>query len=453
MDRVVIVPNLIYAVLVAVTFALLLTRPKVGAFVYLGAILLAPAANIAGLTPRIELVLVPLGLFARVLAGERAKRPPRIALPLVLFAVWLIWIGFATIISPEAINWIGSYGFARLVGVSLLFFSIPWNEEDIIRAQWIFVVSAVPIALLTIGQLAGFGWAMTLTNSGYSPSTSAVISLQQSNMSIGGSIFRGVGVFGNVSPAAAYFVLVIGIGLLLAAVRQWSARQNVLLFVSIMFAFLGGFATLSATFFGGVTAIWIVALIVAGRRVRTVVGKRVVFWFGLFLLAGVILVAQDEEIQGQVRYQIGDLLTGERFASRYGVAGIADEAWRYVINNPILGAGLTKTSIFAGDSLYLSLLFPGGFVGGFLFLIPVVMLLWLGWRGNVGSRIVMAWTLGVLVIGVSCDGMLIARLGDWWWAMQGMLLAASIERRALLSAAETPSKRDPYIFASRVRPL
>jgi hypothetical protein len=445
------------AALIIAIFCLFLTRPKIGALAYLAAILLAPTIAIGGATPRIELVLVPLGLIARMLFRTHTWRRPGLSLWLAMFVVWWIWLAFVTIVSPEATNWTGLYGVARLIGVSILFCSIEWTEDDIVRAQWIYLLSAIPVGLLTMGQLLGFGWAMTITNVGYSPASAAVIANQQLAQDTFGGLFRGVAVFGNVSPAGAYFVLVIAVGLLLAVIRPWARPQKILLIACISIAFIGGFATLSGTFFGGLAVVWGVALIAAPANARGRVLRRVVVWGGLGLLLATILVGRDEMIRAQVQYQFDRLVSSGRLQGRYGSEGITYEAWQYVLANPIQGAGLTYSSIFSGDSLYLSVLFPTGFVGAVLFALPIVALMWLGWRGGVGSRFVLVWTLGILLIGISCNGMFIARLGDWWWAMQGMLISAwSLGTTELVtnrSFERMPRNPRGYMRSSSVRPL
>ncbi len=385
------------------------------------------------------MLLVPLALLSRIMhVGKQTIHRLRISTWLIFLFIWLSWIILLTISSSNNVNWIGIYGVTRLVALSLIFFSIRWTEKDIINSQWIFVISAIPVGLLSIGQLLGLKWAMYITRLAYLPYSSVVFEEQEWFSVTREDIFRGLGVFGNVSPAGTFFGLVIGINLFLITINRDISFKRSILYSTLFFAFFGGFSTLSGTFIGIALIVPFLTFLTVPNINRRSLIKPISFYIIFFLFLGSFLVFQNENVMSHVQYQIKGLLTGERFQSRYGIEGVTHDAWQYVLKNPVQGAGIIETDIFSGDSLYTFLLFTGGFLGFLLFMIPLIGILKIGLYNNIIARIATLWTLCILITGVSSNGMFIVRLGDWWWAMQGMFLSfygSSAEFKGNIKAA------------------
>jgi hypothetical protein len=132
--------------------------PRTGAYLYLGSVLLAPVALFGGSFVRIEMVLVPLMLGISFL--QRGLRWPGALLPMVAWSVWGLLVSLST---GDEINWIGSYALVRLVALSIIFASIGWTERDFFRVQILFCVTAIPMAILSIGQVLSVPLVRQLT--------------------------------------------------------------------------------------------------------------------------------------------------------------------------------------------------------------------------------------------------------------------------------------------------
>jgi hypothetical protein len=413
-------------------------RPKPAAMAFLVVILFAPLGQFREWTPRMEQFVLPLLFLPRILLSENTAQ--RIINPssLWILVLWLLWVvvsgligGGLDIISSS--GWLtGVGGLARFLVVAFFFYSFDWTSDDLYWVNQLFVLSAIPIAVFSLGQLAGFDLVRDATLAWYNPWTSSVVESQY-EAELSGSLFRAVGVFGNVAPAASYYILVlfVGLHLIIQGKTGDAPLTRFLIFGGVMAALVGGLSTLSGTFVGGLATLPGVLLLVHRRGTR----MKDLFLLGIILAGSVcvayVVIQSEEAWLDQLSYQVGGLITGERLRSRYAdTSGILWDAWELVMSNPLIGASGRQESVFVGDSLYIVLLFTGGFVGLALFMIGALTISVLSWRSSAAGRLTALWLLGSLLVGISANGMFLARLGDWWWAVQGIALSIVRSNRA-----------------------
>ena len=393
--------------------------PRIGAYLYLVGSLLAPVTVFGGSFVRIEMVLVPLMLGISFL--QRGLRWPGALLALVAWAVWVLLVSLST---GDEVNWIGCYALVRLVALSIIFASIEWTERDLVRVQLLFCVAAIPMAILSIGQVLSVPLARQLTELAYT-TPSANVFLRQVALESEGYGFRAIGTFGNVSPAGAFFVTVLGIALiLLSEYRNARAGRNHRVAACCLVAgFAGGLATMSGTFVAGMFPILGGAVFLSSPEKRG-------YSLGIVAVACVCIAAgawaainRSETLQEQLGYQWDRFIDGTIADSRYrGNDAVLAQAMEEIGENPFCGRGTTVTDTFIGDSVYITVVHSSGILGSLMFLSAIGMLVIRSLHSGLAGRLALMWTLSILISGVGSTGMFNQRFGDWWWATQGMLL-------------------------------
>jgi len=440
--------NLIWLVCVLAVLAMFAGWPRAGGIAYLAVVLFAPVAVINETTLRAETVLVPLMLGWVILNGTFRWRTA--FLP---FSGWIVWLTAVSFCTEGDVYLIGLYGSARFVAVALIFGSIPWREGDLVRAQYGFALSAIPIGLLTIGQVLNVPGARELTQAAYSSTSQLVFGLQM-DAETQGFLFRGIGVFGNVSPAAAYFLVAMGVAIILLcdpSQTEGPARRLALAF-SLATAIAGGAATLSATFLGGFAPAVAAAVLVStpGRRLRAVAvaGSLCLLGFGLLWF----LTATSDQFAAQLDYQWNRIAAGDVLEGRYSAQeGVLAEAIETIRERPVCGVGVKATDAFHGDSVYVSLLFICGAGGLLLFLAGIGSATLAALESGAVGRSALYWVILAVVTGIGSMGMFVLRFGDWCGATQGMTAAVAeslqYSRRRTLPAFRLP----PAVASSAAR--
>lgn len=411
-------------------FSTFVLRPRIGAYLYLVGALFAPVTILNFSFVRIELVLVPL-MFVAVFLRKGFCWSDAL-LPAVAWAAWVLAVSLG---SQDEVNWIGCYAFVRLVALSMIFASIGWTERDVIRSQSLFCLTAIPMALLCLGQVLSLPGARGLTESAYTTPSANVFD-RQIVSEREGYAFRAIGTFGNVSPTGAYFVLVTGIGMVLLAeagkVRRGRRRRGVV--ACLAAGFVGGIATMSGTYVAGAVPAIATAVLLSPRQSRrfslAVVGVAAVCLVAVAWLA----VRYSETFSDQLRYQWDRFTSGRIVESRYvGNDAVLAEALEDVSEAPLCGHGVIVNDTFIGDSVYMTLLYSSGLLGSSMLLLSVGMLAIHSLRWGLAGRLALMWTILIFVCGVGSTGIFILRFGDWWWATQGMLAG-------LLRASPTPGR-------------
>ncbi len=447
---------LLICVGVLVAFA---RQPRIGAVCYLLAVLFAPYANVADRQIRVELVLVPL-LLGLLAVGHRLRLPA----PLLPFIAWAGLVATVSLAYEGESNLIELYGTMRFVAVLLIFSSIQWREHDFVRTQYIFVLTAIPMAIFAAGQALWMPWAAGLTDLAYH-STNRIVFDQQLDNAEQGYGFRAIGVFENVSPAAMYFVTALAVGTLLFLTVRRSANVNhgtcggqvsvqgrgswrylrdlptSRLLVGLAAAIGGGLSTLSATFFAGS----VVGLSGGALLCPT---KRRGLARGLVVMAAPAMVAvavwqsgqRLDSLSAQFQYQWERVVNGTFFESRYGRGdAVLGDAIKEIAEEPLLGHGIKVTQTFRGDSLYVWAVYVSGYLGSLLLFGGVANCAVLSLRQGLPGRVALLWTLVVCTCGLGCVSLLAFRFGDWWWATQGMIV--SIVQDRTLAASAGPARK------------
>ena len=407
-------------------------------------VLLSPVLQVGGQTVRIELVLVPLLLFVTAIQFP-GKLFGAVTRPVSLWLLgWLLWVMVASLWNgggrPAAIFgwWIEVYGLGRLLMVFWLFSMFSWTSEEWRTLMKTLALTAVPIGLLSIGQVLNVAGARLLTAAAYVPATSPVFQ-QQLEKEQDGYVFRALGVFGNVSPAAFYFSIVAGsclVGLLPKERGVGAPGKGVWLTCGLVCA-LGGIATMSGTFVAGFPIIIVLAFWVSRKQLTY---RRLFLLFAVLVSIVVVtlgVVYSNPRLKAQYDYQVEGLISGERFKSRYDdEVGVTRDAAVLIAQHPLLGGFGREQDVFIGDSVFTLLGFYGGYIGAGLFAIFLVVLF-----VQIPSRGVSAhaalWLLGAGLFGISTTSVFTLRLSDWWWAIMGIASAAQA------GAAPPPPVPDP----------
>jgi hypothetical protein len=200
--------------------------------------------------------------------------------------------------------------------------------------------------------------------------------------------------------------------------------------IALLFCMLGGLASQSGSFLAG-TIIMLLACAIVSRNVRRrrliglVVSTLLVFAAGLLFALN-----RYEQISANLTYQVDSFVNGTRLDNRYmSDNSIAVAAWKDISDHPVAGVGAVKKAEYSlMDSLYITALTESGFVGSLLFFVPVLAIAWKAWRTEREPDCVTLWTFAMLATGIASDGMFGARIGDWWWALQGMFLSIAMGR-------------------------
>jgi hypothetical protein len=390
-------------------------------------VLVSPVLAVGGWTVRIELVLVPLllGIYAINNPGRFLSVFTRLCS--ILAVSWLGWVVISSLLNGGVgivaswAWWLDIYGLARLVMVFWLFSMFRWGTSEGRLVKKLFAVTAIPLAILSAAQVVNLGGARELTAAAFVPATSPVFQNQVDDEAKG-YVFRGLGVFGNVSPNGFYFAMVSGCCLLALLNKRGKerSRERWLWLACGCFAVLGGMSTMSGTFIAGLPIVVALCFWLSRKRVTF----RQLCWSVGAVLAAVALtislVNYIPRLKAQYAYQIAGLTTGERFKSRYDdEIGVTREAASMVSNNPLLGGFGLEKNVFVGDSIFTLLGFYGGYVGAGVFAMFVLALYVRMRRGEefIDARL---WLVGAFVFGMSTTGLFTLRMSDWWWAIMGI---------------------------------
>ncbi|MFO1449150.1 MAG: hypothetical protein U1F61_13435 [Opitutaceae bacterium] len=418
-------------------------------------VLICPVLPLGALTLRLELVMVPL-LFGLLVASNPAKLFAVLRGPCsVSLLVWLAWVVAASLLCggwhllANFAWWLELYGLVRLALVFWLFAMFAWSRAEVIALIRFFALTAVPVCVLSIGQVLQWGWARSLSLTGFVPATSPVFQ-QQLEKEETGYVFRALGVFGNVSPCAYYFAIVAGccmIALLDQKVRGLS-RSRLYWLGCGCFGLLGGISTMSGTFVAGLPIVMLLCFWLSRRNLSY---RRLYLLLGIFLAAfiiTVVVVYSSPRLKAQYDYQVEGLLSGERFKSRYDdEIGITRQAKNVIEGNPLLGGFGREEEIFIGDSILTLLGFYGGYVGATLFTVFLVLLYYRTNRPDQTGYGIL-WLIGALLFGASTTSFFTLRMADWWWALMGIFTTCSLTgtgsptkgRAASVSLDEVPAE-------------
>ncbi|WP_348262407.1 hypothetical protein P8935_21740 [Telmatobacter sp. DSM 110680] len=206
-----------------------------------------------------------------------------------------------------------------------------------------------------------------------------------------------------------------------------SARKLGIL-VALLFCVLGGVASQSGSFLAG-TFVMLIGCVFVTRQVRRPRLVGLVFCFlALFTMTIVFVLDRSELLAGNLTYQVEGFLNGTRLDNRYASdQSIAVAAWKDISAHPIAGVGAVKKADYSvKDSLYVDVVDESGFFGSLLFFIPVIGIAWKAWRFNGEGDFVTLWALAMLSTGIASEAMFLPRIGDWWWAVQGMFISIEI---------------------------
>jgi len=400
-------------------------------------VLICPVLSIGALTLRMELITVPL-LFGLVVASSPEKLIVALRKPTSQLAgVWLAWVILASLIwggwhlLGSFSWWLEVYGLARLVMVFWLFAMFVWSGAEVVGLIRLFAVTAIPVCILSIGQVLNWGWARSLSLAGYVPATSPVF-LQQLEKEEGGYVFRALGVFGNVSPNAYYFAIVAAccVIFLLEGKSRGITYSRLFWLTCGAFSLLGGISTMSGTFVAGLPLVILLCLWLARRRLSP---RRMHLLLGIVVLAfatTLLVVYSSPRLKDQYDYQVEGLLSGERFKSRYDdETGVTREAKAVIVENPLLGGFGRGEDIFISDSILPLLGFYGGYIGALLFSLFFAMLYYRTSRADL-SQCGSLWLFGALLFGASTTSIFTLRMADWWWALMAIFSAQHLELKA-----------------------
>jgi hypothetical protein len=438
-----------------------MVQPRWGGLAYLFVTMLAPYGIFADgtLSVRVDLLLAPIMLGMQATGLSRTINRPSLVPISWLFVGWLLLIGANTLASDRPIDFIGAYGYVRLMIVMIVFSWIPWRAEDVGRFQLTYVLTSIPIGLLSIGQLAGVPLARTLSEICYSPPTATVIE-RQAIAEQSGYLFRAVGVFGNVSPAATYFLLTICLTISLFC-SPFARHHKVWLVLALTSSLGGGLATMSGTFIGGIAVVLLIALVNAEPRRRRKIIFIVAGTAAMLAVAIMFTRARFDFIETQLNYQWERITGGHLLTNRYSTSeGILADAIEELQDHLLLGMGWTTSESFTGDSVYFSIIYSGGILGSLLFALGLYRLTLAALRRPAYGRWALSWTVVLLLGGIGCTTLVLGRLADGWWAMQGMLVfqlatshrpGLSFARGGLPAPLATPSicrPSSPAVFAT-----
>ena len=429
--------NAVWLFSIVITLAMFVAQPRWGGLAFILVAMLAPYGMFADgeFSMRADLVLTPLMLGCQLLGLSRTTNRYSLVPIAWLFVAWLACICTTTLVSEQKVDLIGAYGYVRLVLVMIIFSWIPWRELDASRFQFAYVLISIPIGLLSIGQVLDISFARALSNSCYSPPGADVMARQVEAEQIG-YLYRAVGVFGNVSPTATYFLLTICLALSLLS-TPIAHKRRCWLALALATSLSGGLATLSGTFVGGIALVMLVALFNSDRKHRRNIILAVVCSVAMLAIIVAIARSQFAMVDAQLDYQWQRIVNGHLLTNRYSTSeGILADAIEDLYCHPMFGLGWTATDVFSGDSTYFSILYCSGIVGGLVFAAGLVRLVLSSFRGKQCGRWALSWTAIMLLGGIGCSSLILGRLADGWWAMQGMLicqLAATQTQNRLIS--------------------
>ena len=414
-----------------------LHRPKWGAIALLIATMLVPfgSFNLGGpKLVRVELLLTPIIVCFQILGIPKTGQNLQLSPVTLIYLTWVSWVGLVSLLGGADINFIGLYGYSRFVAILFVFANIPWSDDDVQRIQLLCVFTAIPIAILCFGQFYGVGGARELTEAAFSPASASVIESQRDSEA-SGYAYRGLGVFGNVSPTGSYFLVTMTLAVLL---RGTSIRNTLLgrsvLFGGLIASMVGGATTISGTFLGGFVPAVLLILGFSAPGNRTRILRNVLVLLALAAIGVQVARSVSDTVDAHLQYQWLKVVGGGGLTDRYSQDGVLAQAQEDFWNNPWLGVGVPVSDTFVGDSLFITILYLGGVVGALIFAVGMFALMRTASRGGIAGRMAMMWTIMMLVTGIGCTSIFAGRLGDWWWAIQGMLLSQYGQRRRIVSS-------------------
>ena len=403
-----------------------IARPNIGdvALFFLVATLVAPYIPIGSIVAvRIEMFWLPVLLMA-VLPRIRVHRITW------LLAIYWVWIAAGTLISlgrgvDGVVNVATAAGYARIVAISALFYSLRLSQAQIVRGLKWFVYAAIPLGFIGASQAINFGPVVAMTLAVYSGSARGSIEMQLATF---GRLSRATGSFEAPSFAAVYFLLAMGTGLWLLSgpARYLNRKSRTFLVISVVSALIGGVMTLSSTFIAGAAALVVVLMLVSpwSAKVRGMIASLITAALALPLFA--FSVSKSPVAAGSLNYQLARLSNLNVFATRFGDQGLLVPTLEAVRRMPLTGWGfISQPGIFLGDSAYVVWLYMGGAIG-LLIMLGILVLCAYQVRslGPLGA-IVLIWFVVLLASGFGSPSFSIPRIGDWWWALAAMTAAGT----------------------------
>lgn len=396
------------------------TIPKAASVWLLVAVLVSPYVRILDLEFRMEAVMVPVVLAALVLK----RRVKSIVVPRLTWLLMVPWFWTSLVTSfgllrgeSSSVPWITAYSLFRPVLVTAVYYNIGLTHKAEQRLLRWFVYLGIPLGLLSIAQVLGNTVAVSTTVAAY---TSVVRTPVLNMLKQNGAIVRGVSVFESPVYAAVYFLLAIGTGILILIKESPVAlRVRVWLWISILFAAVGGVVTFSATFLLGAAVLltWLAFRFKLPSKTY-LVGITVGLLVILVPLV-IVLMNRNESMETQFAYQTKRILSLSVLETRYGAnRGILKGAIDALHDRPFQGWGwISKPGVFTGDSYYIGVLYSGGVIGLFLSLLPLFYVMRLRDEAALLGEVVLLWLVMLLTTGVSAPSFTLPRLQDWWWAI------------------------------------
>lgn len=407
---------------------------------------------------RIEhLVLWPLAalvIFARR-RGQQAIEKPVALLMVLLFvqAIWVVVTTVAMIVFQECSNALPVHPASLLLEIRPLL--IVWicsqllhSEQDGIRWLNLFLVTSLPVAVLSIGQVLVLDPVLQLTDQCYVGRFRSAVGLEVAG-EVG--IMRAIGVFENVSYAGTYFALVLWTAV--AAVMEKRLRPSraklAVACTAIPLSLVGGAATCSATFLGG-AAVGAVTLAIVLRR------KWTLAVISGSLAAGIAGAVWFDLVPPDLQYNMIEapwekIVSGRGMSERYGgtdgnVARVYEKAWE----RPFTGWGLMQTAdVVNNDSLYVGTFYSGGLVS-VLVLLSITVVIFVHTREHgVFGNVYRIWLSVLLACGIGCPSFALPRILSWVWVGATLLFVSaksrSVRRRAIPLEQLGGKKYEPLV--------
>jgi hypothetical protein len=268
---------------------------------------------------------------------------------------------------------------------------------------------------------------------------------QQAVAEQAGYLYRAVGVFGNVSPNATYFLLVVCLIISLLGSTEMRARKGWLV-LALAASIVGGMATVSSTFLGGIILALFIAYFYSDSRHRRKLMTAAIGGLAMLTIVVAYVRSHNDSVAAVIDYHWWRITSGEFLIQRYSSNdGVLADALVEFQHEPFTGTGWTRSDVFFGDSIYMSLLCCGGIVGCLPLVAAIVRLTTAALRNKSIGHWALSWTAIMLLGGIGCTSLLSGRLADGWWAMQGMLIGhlAAMPRRRLASVL--PRRIQPAI--------